>query len=201
MAGSGGHFSIDNANPWYPDEFPGLTLDAVPAPKSSGGNWTEGSNYVLQAAGTITIASAGYYTFGVDSDGGFSLAITGADFTSLTNATNSTGGSTMAYTATNPRTAADTLGTTHLAAGSYPVSLLYYHNSGAADLEFYIAAYSASSSAGVTSFASNSILVGDTTATNPTGGTSTRPPRQSPARPSREPRRWTATSRPMFPRP
>ena len=62
--GGGGNFGGDNA-------FPGMTVG-------------EGlSNYVLQATGTITITAsqAGYYTFGVSSDDGFSLTITGADFT------------------------------------------------------------------------------------------------------------------------
>ena len=76
----------------------------------------------------------------------------------------------MAYN--GMRTASDTLGTTYLAAGSYPVNLVYYHDSGSAELEFY-AAYEETSSAGVTSFDANSILVGDTSATTAAGGVST----------------------------
>jgi hypothetical protein len=150
--GGGGHFGSDTA-------FPGMTVG-------------EGlSNYVLQATGTITITSAqaGYYTFGVNSDDGFSLTITGADFTSLTGATNPVGTNTMAYV--NPRGAGDTLGTTYLAAGSYPVNLVYYQAGGSAELEFYGA--KESSAAGATSFDANSILVGATTATTVSGGTST----------------------------
>ena len=57
-AGGDGHFSGD-------DPFPGMTVG-------------EGLNeYVLQATGTLTITSsqAGYYTFGVNSDDGFTLTI------------------------------------------------------------------------------------------------------------------------------
>ena len=150
--GGGGHFGGDSA-------FPGMTVG-------------EGlSNYVLQATGTITITAsqAGYYTFGVSSDDGFSLTITGADFTTLTNATNSSGTNTMAYV--NPRGPGDTLGTTYLAAGSYPVNLVYYQQGGGAELEFYAA--EESSSSGATSFDANSILVGATTATTAGGGAST----------------------------
>ena len=150
--GSGGHFTA------YEQAFPGMTIG-------------EGlSNYVLQATGTLTITSAqaGYYTFGVNSDDGFGLTISGADFTSLTNASNSAGSNTMQCA--NPRGPADTLGTTYLAAGSYPVSLVYYQDGGGASMEFYAA--KETSSAGATSFDSNSILVGSSTATTASGGTS-----------------------------
>ena len=59
---------------------------------------------------------------------GSSLTITGANFTTLTNATNSSGTNTMAYV--SPRGPGDTLGTTYLAAGSYPVSLVFYQQGG-----------------------------------------------------------------------
>ena len=67
--GGGGHFGNDNP-------FPGMTVGAGL------------SNYVLQATGTITVTSAqaGYYTFGVNSDDGFSLTITNAN-TSLASPT------------------------------------------------------------------------------------------------------------------
>ena len=157
--GGGGHFSTTTSSPWYNNPFPGMSVG-------------EGlSNYVLQATGSITItpAQAGYYTFGVSSDDGFSLTITGANFTTLTNATNTSGSNTMAYA--NPRGPGDTLGTTYLAAGSYPVSLVYYQDGGGAEMEFYAA--KESSAAGATTFDANSILVGATTATTAGGGTST----------------------------
>jgi hypothetical protein len=139
--GGDGHFNGDSP-------FPGMKI---------GQGW---SNYVMQATGTITVTAsqAGYYTFGVNSDDGFSLSITGASFTTLTNATNSAGSNTMQYA--NTRGAGDTLGTTYLAAGTYPVSLVYYQDGGNAETEFYAAKESGAS--GVTTFdATNSHLVGD----------------------------------------
>ena len=135
--GGGAHFSTNPASPWYNEAFPGMTVG-------------EGlSNYVLQATGTLTISAsqAGYYTFGVSSDDGFSLTITGADFTTLTNATNSSGTNTMQFA--NPRGPGDTLGTTYLAAGSYPINLTYYQDGGGAELEFY-AAYEGKNGPGAT---------------------------------------------------
>lgn len=58
--GPAGHFA-------NPSPFPGMTIG-------------EGlSNYVLQAKGTIVVSSsqAGYYTFGVSSDDGYTMTITG----------------------------------------------------------------------------------------------------------------------------
>ena len=151
--GGNGHFGNDNP-------FPGTSSTSAAE-----------NNYVMQSTGTLTITSsqAGYYTFGVNSDDGFSLTITGADFTSLTGATNATGSNTMEYDGS--RGAADTLGTTYLAAGSYPLNLVYFQGNGGWAMEFYAA--KESSSAGVTSFDANSILVGATTATTASGGTST----------------------------
>ena len=151
--GPGGHFTSTES------AFPGLKI-------GDGGQY-----YVLQATGTLTISAsqAGYYTFGVNSDDGFSLTITGADFTTLTNATNSTGTGTMADDAL--RGASDTLGTTYLAKGTYPINLVYYQNQGLANLEFYAA--KESSAAGATTFDANSVLVGNTAATTASGGTST----------------------------
>ena len=57
----------------------------------------------------------------------------------------------------NSRAVADTLGTTYLAAGSYPVSLVYYQGGGGDSMEFYAA--KESNSTGATSFDANSILV------------------------------------------
>ncbi|MGA2068975.1 MAG: lamin tail domain-containing protein, partial [Thermoguttaceae bacterium] len=149
--GGDGHFGNDNP-------FPGMSVG-------------EGlTNYVVQATGTLTITSAqaGYYTFGVNSAEGFSLTITGANFSHGVSTTTCSGG-TMAYNAY--RTTADTLATTYLAAGSYPLSLVYFQGTSQASLEFYAA--KESSSAGVSSFDANSILVGSTSATTAGGGTST----------------------------
>ena len=147
--GTSGHFGNDNP-------FPGMTSTSAAQ-----------NNYVLQCMGTLTIPATGYYTFGVNSNDGFSLSITGADFTSLTGATNSTGSNTMEYDGTR---SADTLGTTYLTKGNYPLNLLYFQGNGGWNLEFYAA--KESSSGGATSFDANSILVGPTTATTASGGTS-----------------------------
>ena len=139
--GGDGHFNHDNA-------FPGMTVG-------------EGlSNYVLQATGTLTVTAsqAGYYTFGANTDDGFTLTITGASFSNGVNTTTCSG-NTMAFSGT--RAATDSLATTYLAAGSYPVNLVYYQGGGDAEMEFYAA--KESTSTGVTTFDStNSHLVGDT---------------------------------------
>ena len=123
----------------------------------------------MQATGTLQISAsqAGYYTFGVNSDDGFSLTITGANFSNGAGYTTCSG-STLEYD--DSRGAADTLGTTYLAAGSYPLSLVYFQGGGGDSIEFYAA--KESSAAGVTSFDANSILVGATTATTASGGIS-----------------------------
>ena len=150
--GGGGHFtSVEKA-------FPGMTIG-------------EGlSNIVLQATGTLTITSAqaGYYTFGVNSDDGFKLTLTGASFSNGAGDTTCSG-TVLEYD--GGRGAADTLGTTYLAPGSYPINLVYFQGNGGDSMEFYAA--KESSSSGVTSFDANSILVGNTTATTASGGTST----------------------------
>ena len=45
---------------------------------------TETDNFAVTATGTLVIPAAGTYTFGCDSDDGFSLTITGATFSSVT---------------------------------------------------------------------------------------------------------------------
>ena len=138
QTGSGGHFGNDNP-------FPGIVI---------GSSY---NNFVVQATGTIQITSAqaGYYTFGVSSDDGFSLSMTGATFSGSSAGTTYSGG-TMAEP--SPRGPADSLGTTYLAAGNYPVNLVYYQQGGGAELEFYAAPGS------YTSFSSSPPweLVGDT---------------------------------------
>src|SRR5208337_4818824 len=80
---------------------------------------TEWDDYVITATGTVYIPTAGTYTFDVDSDDGFRLTITGATFTTLTNATSASGGNWMAYD--GGRGTADTFGVVKLNAGSYPI--------------------------------------------------------------------------------
>ncbi|MGO9111484.1 MAG: CotH kinase family protein, partial [Thermoguttaceae bacterium] len=151
-SGGDGHFSNDNP-------FPGMTVG-------------EGLNdYVLEATGTLTITAsqAGYYTFGVNSDDGFTLTIGGASFSNGVNTTACSGGT---MTCDKLQSATDTLATTKLAAGTYPITLIYFENQDkTGEMEFYAA--TESRAAGVTSFDPNSILVGATTATTASGGTST----------------------------
>ena len=80
---------------------------------------TETDNFAVTATGTLVIPAAGTYTFGCDSDDGFSLTITGATFSSVTNATNASGTNSLQYN--GGRGVADTLGVvTFSSAGDYP---------------------------------------------------------------------------------
>ena len=138
--GGDGHFGSDTG-------FPGMTIN-------------QGlSFYVLQATGTITISAsqAGFYTFGANSDDGFSLTITGASFSHGVNTTTASG-TTMASDKLQGPT--DTFATTSLAAGTYPFSLVFFQNAGGS--EFELSAAKAPTSSGFTSFNSSFHLVGDT---------------------------------------
>lgn len=96
--------------------------------------------FVLTATGTVHIPSAGQWTFGVNSDDGFSLNV---------------GGQSMAFDGL--RGASDTLSTfTFPAAGDYPLSLLFFENGGGSGVELFAAQGSKSS------FDSSFRLVGDT---------------------------------------
>ena len=138
--GGGGHYGSDSG-------FPGLAVGA-------GGQY-----YVLQATGTITItaAQAGYYTFGANTDDGFSLTITGANFTNGVNTT-TVSGATMASDKLQAPT--DTFATTFLAAGTYPVNYVFFQNAGGSSMELF--AEKVANSSGVTSFNSSFHLLGDT---------------------------------------
>ncbi|MGA2258416.1 MAG: PA14 domain-containing protein, partial [Thermoguttaceae bacterium] len=116
---------------------------------------TETDNFAVTATGTMVVPAAGTYTFGVDSDDGFSLTITGATFTSVTNATNSSGTNSLQFN--GGRGVADTLGVvTFASAGDYPISLLWFQGNGGAACELYAAQGT------YTSFNSSMELVGDT---------------------------------------
>ncbi|HTI68940.1 MAG TPA: lamin tail domain-containing protein [Candidatus Limnocylindria bacterium] len=91
--------------------FPGLVI----------GN--DADNFALRAVATITIPSAGTWTFGVNSDDGFRLVI---------------GGVTMAYP--DPRGPSDTLQTFNFpAAGEYPLELVFYECGGGSGVELFAA--------------------------------------------------------------
>ena len=103
----------------------------------------DANNYVVEATGIITIPTSGNWTFGVNSDDGFEATI---------------GPYMLSYP--NPRGASDTLATFNLAAGDYPVRIVFYECGGGSELEFFAAAgaYSA--------YGANFRLVGDV----PNGG-------------------------------
>ena len=99
-------------------------------------------NYALTATGQIYIPAAGTYTFDCNSDDGFSVTISGANFITGTNDT-SVGGSSFAYDGN--RGSADSLGVaTFPAAGYYPLSLLFYQGAGPSGVELSAAAGSQS---------------------------------------------------------
>lgn len=139
--GGGGHFSGDGG-------FPGMIVN-------------QGlSYYVLQATGTLTVtaAQAGYYTFGGSSDDGFSLTITGANFSNGSNTTSISGGTMNCDRLQGPT---DTFATTFLAAGTYPISAVFFQNAGGSEFELFDAKVN---SPGVTSFGAASFHLVDDTA-------------------------------------
>lgn len=121
-----------------------------------GGNTAaDDNNFALRVRGTIHIATAGQYTFGVNSDDGFSLNLSGATFSSLTNCSNTPDSSTMEFAGT--RSAADSFGVTTLAVGDYEFEMYYFAGTGTSGVEFMAA------SGARTTFSSTPFkLVGDT---------------------------------------
>ncbi|QEH37901.1 CotH protein [Aquisphaera giovannonii] len=105
--GPSGNFGDDNP-------FPGQDIGV------------DNDRFALQANGTIRIPASGDWTFGVNSDDGFELVLTGNGQTYR-----------MAYDA--PRAPGDTLATFNLAAGDYAAQLVYFENNGWASLEFFAA--------------------------------------------------------------
>ncbi len=117
------------------------------------------NDFVIEATGTVIIPSAGQWTFGVNSDDGFSL--------DLDNGTNSF---SMSYP--NPRAPGDTLSTFNITQpGPYDLRLVMYERGGGAEVEMYAAQGSYGSWNGT-----NFDLVGDTGSgglevfTSPNGG-------------------------------
>ncbi len=109
-------------------------------------------DYVLVANGSVYIPSAGDYTFDGNTDDGFQLTITGANFVSATNATDYNG-DTMEYD--EGRGATDTLGVAAFpAAGYYPINLLYFQGTGPSGSEISAA------SGAYTSFVSGAVPIG-----------------------------------------
>ncbi len=103
-------------------------------------NGTDYDVFVVQATGRVHIPSAGDWTFGVNSDDGFSCTVNGQTF---------------AYDGL--RGPGDSFGTINFAAaGDYDLSLVYFENGGGADLELFAA------TGQKTTFDSSFRLVGDT---------------------------------------
>jgi hypothetical protein len=122
--GGGGEFATGD-NP-----FPGMAIG------------TDYDCFVTKATGQVHIPSAGNWTFGVNSDDGFSCTINGQTF---------------AYDGL--RGPSDSFATINFAAaGDYDVSLLFFENGGGSCLELFAA------SGTKTSFDSSFHLVGDTAA-------------------------------------
>ncbi|HTL54637.1 MAG TPA: lamin tail domain-containing protein [Candidatus Limnocylindrales bacterium] len=91
--------------------FPGLTLGV------------DQDNFVTEATATITIPAPGNWSFGVNSDDGFSLSI---------------GSFTMSYP--NPRAPGETMQTFNFpSAGDYPLYLIFYECGGGSEVELYAA--------------------------------------------------------------
>jgi hypothetical protein len=90
-------------------------------------------NYVLTATGQIFIPVAGTYTFDCNSDDGFGVTISGANFITGTNVT-SVGGNSFAYDGNRGST--DSFGVaTFPTAGYYPISMLFYQGAGPSGVE------------------------------------------------------------------
>jgi hypothetical protein len=102
--------------------------------------YTSTLNFAMEAKGWITISQAGLYTFGVNSDDGFGLTITGAMTTWTQNSTTPAGSSVMDWQGT--RTSADTFATYSFpAAGQYPIRLVWFQAASAgAEVELFATA-------------------------------------------------------------
>ncbi|MFO8012912.1 MAG: lamin tail domain-containing protein, partial [Phycisphaerae bacterium] len=97
---------------------------------------SDNDDFVTHALGTITIPSAGLWTFCVNSDDGFSMKVDGASLEAVTNGQGPLGGDTFSFPGL--RGTADTLGVFDVpAAGKYDVDVLFYEYGGGAALEVW----------------------------------------------------------------
>jgi hypothetical protein len=123
--GAAAHFGNDQP-------FPGTTIGV------------DVDKFVMLATGKVIIPTAGEWTFGVNSDDGFKVDITG-------------GGNTYSFSYPGTRGAGDTFATFNIPiAGNYDVRLVMFESSGGSSLEFFAAQGSH------TTFNSQFYLVGDT---------------------------------------
>ncbi len=119
--GGGGHFTTPIDRP-----YPGLTIG------------TEADWFLIHVTATVHIATAGAWTFGVNSDDGFQLKITGATFNTVYNSSTLSGTDTISYAGL--RGASDTLGVINsLPVGDYSIDLIEFQNGGGASAEFFAA--------------------------------------------------------------
>ena len=131
------HFAPDNP-------FPGI-------PRG-----TDHDDFVVQAKGILHVPATDAWTFGVNSDDGFRLRITGATFNAAYGQSGTTAsGDTLEFSA--PRAPNDSFGVIDsLAEGDYNVELISYERGGGSDTELFAAA------GANTSWNGNFRLVGDT---------------------------------------
>ena len=98
--------------------------------------YTYWENIVIEAAGTLTVPAAGLYTFGVNSDDGFGLTITGATTTWTYNSGTQAGSSTFDFQ--GGRGPDNTWATYNFpAAGQYPVRFVWFQGVGGAEVEVF----------------------------------------------------------------
>ncbi len=123
--GSPGNFEGDRP-------FPGTVMNA------------DVEDFVILVTGKVMIPQAGNWTFGVNSDDGFSLTLTSR-------------GKTYTSAYPNPRSPADTLGVFNIAeSGAHDLRLVFYERGGGSELELFAARGSFNSFS-----SSNFRLVGD----------------------------------------
>jgi hypothetical protein len=104
----GGNFAADKP-------FPGTTINV------------NVDNFVILVTGTIIIPSAGPWTFGVSSDDGFGLKLTGTN-------------QTFSLSYPDPRSPGDSLGVFNVTQpGPYQLRLVFYEQGGGSELELYAA--------------------------------------------------------------
>ncbi len=101
--GGGGNFGGDVT-------FPGFTINV------------DEDNFITEATGILTIPAAGAWTFGVNSDDGFTCSI-----------------GTNTFSHPTPRGTSDSVATFTLGAGDHPVRVLFFECGGGAGLEFFAA--------------------------------------------------------------
>ncbi len=110
----------------YDVTFPGATIGAVE------------SNYVLKANGRVSIPTAGYWMFGVNSDDGFRLSINGASFVAASGTGTAIVGGALQFDGT--RGTADSIGVAYFAApGEYELNLVYFQGASSAAVELFAA--------------------------------------------------------------